>query len=80
MENQTQQQTTSLSLGDLIELKTIVEVASGRGAFQAKELSTVGRIYDKLSAFLAEATPPAPPEGTESTPPAGSAETDKQGE
>jgi hypothetical protein len=74
------QQPTQLSLGDLIDIKNILEVASGRGAFQAKELSAVGRVYDKLSAFLAEATPPAPPEGTEPDAPAESADTQQQGE
>jgi hypothetical protein len=67
MEND-QSQPTQLSLGDLVDLKNIVEVASTRGAFQAKELSVVGRVYDKLSAFLAEAAPPAAPENQEEAP------------
>ena len=37
---------------DLDELRTIIDVAAKRGAFHANEMSQVGRIYDKLSAFL----------------------------
>jgi hypothetical protein len=45
MENQ-------ITVTDLALLKSLVEVASTRGAFKADELSTVGQVYDKLNLFL----------------------------
>ena len=61
-----------LTLADMASIKTIIEAAVSRGAYQANELSTVGGIYDKLSAFIentqahlaaqpAEAQPPVEP-------------------
>lgn len=44
--------TPDLNLNDLAALKSIVEVASQRGAFKAGELESVGKIYNKLSTFL----------------------------
>ena len=44
---------TQLTITDLSSLLQIVEAASQRGAFKATELSQVGAVYDKLSAFLA---------------------------
>ncbi len=41
-----------LNISDLLALKSIVEVASQRGAFKANELEGVGRTYNKLSNFL----------------------------
>ncbi len=41
-----------LSVTDLINIKSILEVAVKRGAFNANELSGVGSVYDKLSKFL----------------------------
>jgi hypothetical protein len=49
MENQTQ---ITITAADLALLRSLVEVASSRGAFKADELSTVGQIYDKLNAFI----------------------------
>ena len=61
----------SLTLTDMAALKSLIEVATERGAFRAPEMSNVGAIYDKLSAFLsatqaqlaqqAEAQQPAEP-------------------
>ena len=42
----------SLSIGDLKNLSTIIDVATSRGAFRANELASVGTIYNKLQAFL----------------------------
>lgn len=42
----------SVSLQDLQLLGQIVDLASQRGAFRGNELSQVGAVYDKLSAFL----------------------------
>jgi hypothetical protein len=44
--------TPDLNLNDLAALKSIVEVASQRGAFKAGELESVGKIYNKLNTFL----------------------------
>lgn len=41
-----------LSLQDLVALKSIVDVASSRGAFKPNEMVAVGTIYAKLEKFL----------------------------
>lgn len=41
-----------LNISDLAALKSIVEVASQRGAFKATELEAVGKTFNKLNAFL----------------------------
>jgi hypothetical protein len=41
-----------LNLNDLAALRSIVDVASSRGAFKANELEAVGKIYNKLNNFL----------------------------
>jgi hypothetical protein len=41
-----------LNISDLMALKSIVEVASQRGAFKAAELETVGKTFNKLNTFL----------------------------
>lgn len=41
-----------LTVADLSSLRSIIEAASQRGAFKANELTQVGTVYDKLSAFL----------------------------
>ena len=42
----------SLNIQDIAFLLNIVDVASRRGAFRAEELSSVGTVYDKVTAFL----------------------------
>lgn len=44
--------TTQITIADLDTLKNVVDLASSRGAFRGAELSQVGTIYDKLTAFL----------------------------
>ena len=46
----------ALSIGDLKNLSTIIDVATSRGAFRANELASVGTIYNKLQAFLTKVT------------------------
>lgn len=46
------QQPADLNISDLAALKSIIEVASQRGAFKANELEAVGRTFNKLSNFL----------------------------
>ena len=46
-----------LSIGDLRNLATIMDVASTRGAFRANEMATVGLLYNKLNQFLTKVAP-----------------------
>lgn len=46
------QQSTDLNVSDLAALKSIIDVATQRGAFRAAELEAVGKTYNKLSVFL----------------------------
>ena len=47
------EQSPELTVQDLNAMKSIIDVASGRGAFKPNEMTTVGLIYDKLEKFLA---------------------------
>ena len=58
----------NLSVGDLKNLATILDVASTRGAFKANEMAGVGFLYNKLQAFLAKMAPEQKPEGTAEAP------------
>ena len=58
----------NLSVGDLRNLSTILDVASTRGAFKANEMAGVGIVYNKLQAFLAKVAPEQTPEGTAGAP------------
>jgi len=61
---QAQPDPTALSIGDLKNLSTILDVASTRGAFKASEMSGVGYIYNKLQAFLNKVTAEGQQAGT----------------
>ena len=54
--------TPELTVTDLINLRSIIDVAVRRGVFAANELSAVGATYDKLNAFLNVVAPPKPEE------------------
>lgn len=41
-----------LTIQDLTALSNIVDLASRRGAFQAREMESVGAAFNKLTAFL----------------------------
>lgn len=41
-----------LTVQDLQALKSIIDVASQRGAFRPNEMMTVGQVYTKLEQFL----------------------------
>jgi hypothetical protein len=56
------QPVTDLSIADLKNLATIIDVASTRGAFRANEMATVGLMYNKLQGFLARVAPETKPE------------------
>ena len=44
--------TTQITISDLDTIKNIINLAATRGAFRGEELSQVGVVYDKLTAFL----------------------------
>jgi len=44
--------TTQITISDLDTVKNIINLAATRGAFRGEELSQVGIVYDKLTAFL----------------------------
>ena len=48
-----------LTLIDLQNIRSIIDVASRRGAFGAAEMTGVGTVFDKLDAFLEAVTPNA---------------------
>jgi hypothetical protein len=68
---ETTTQPTQITIADLDTLKNIVDLASSRGAFRGAELTQVGAIYDKLSAFLGEIVAQAQvqQEAADATPP-----------
>jgi hypothetical protein len=45
-----------LNLHDLAAIRSIIDVASSRGAFKAAEMEAVGKVYNKLSVFLESVT------------------------
>ena len=68
MENQEQTNSETaaqpdLSVTDLTNIRSIIDVAVRRGAFGASEISGVGLAYDKLNAFL-NAVAASKPEGS----------------
>ena len=48
-----QGQATELTINDLGAIKSIIDVASQRGAFKPNEMVTIGQVYNKLESFLA---------------------------
>jgi hypothetical protein len=44
--------TQQITVADLDTIKNIIDLACTRGAFRGAELTQVGVVYDKLSAFL----------------------------
>ena len=57
----------NLTVADLRNLRTIIDIASSRGAFRGPELKPVGEAYDKLDQFVkaidAKSQTEAPVEG-----------------
>jgi hypothetical protein len=45
---------TQITIADLDTIKNIIDLACTRGAFRGAEISQVGAVYDKLTAFLEE--------------------------
>lgn len=50
-------QQPQLSINDLQNLRSIVDMAVRRGAFGASEMSAVGAAYDRVNAFLNAVAP-----------------------
>jgi len=50
-------QQPQLSINDLQNLRSIVDMAVRRGAFSANEISAVGATYDRVNAFLNAVAP-----------------------
>jgi hypothetical protein len=61
---QAEQAAVDLTVQDLAGLRSIIEVASQRGAFKAQELEAVGKMFNKLNTFL-EAVAKQQPQGQE---------------
>lgn len=70
MENQEQQAAPQPELGiaDLQNLRTLLDVATRRGAFGAAEMSQVGAVFDRVNTFL-NAVAPAKTEGDQAQEP-----------
>lgn len=51
---QEEQQTkpSELTINDLAALRSIIDIASTRGAFKPVEFETIGRVYSSLNNFL----------------------------
>lgn len=60
MTEETQPATPSadLTIVDLQNLRSIIDVAARRGAFAAAEMTAVGTVFSKLDGFLNAVAPP----------------------
>jgi len=47
---------TELNINDLVSIKSIIDIASQRGAFKANELEAVGKTYNRLNTFIETVT------------------------
>lgn len=47
-----QEEVPDLNINDLAAMKSIIDVASTRGAFKPNEMVSVGTIYSRLEKFL----------------------------
>ena len=56
-----------LTIADLTNLRSVIDVAAQRGAFRAAEMSAVGAVFNKLNTFLEAVYPQQlpPSEGVE---------------
>jgi len=66
----------SLNVQDMVNVVKIIDVVSGRGAVKGDEMSSVGRVRDRLVAFV-NANTPQPPADGEVSETADSAETEE---
>lgn len=47
-----------LNIQDLVGLKSVIDVATQRGAFKAAELEAVGKLYNRLNSFIESVSKP----------------------
>jgi hypothetical protein len=64
-EAQAEQAAVDLTVQDLAGLRSVIEVASQRGAFKAQELEAVGKLFNKLNTFLEAVAKAQPQQGQE---------------
>jgi hypothetical protein len=57
-----------LTINDLQNIRTIIDVASRRGAFGAAEMTGVGTTFDRLNTFLNAVAPAAPADAGQQPP------------
>lgn len=58
-----QQESNDLNVNDLNAMKTIIDLASSRGAFKPNEMVAVGQTYNKLVNFLNQVAKQSPQQG-----------------
>jgi len=58
------EEAVQLTLGDIATVKTIIEIATTKGAFEAKDLAVVGITYDRITKWLLANQPKTEAEGT----------------
>lgn len=58
-----QQESNDLNVNDLNAMKTIIDLASSRGAFKPSEMVAVGQTYTKLVNFLSQVSKQSPQQG-----------------
>jgi hypothetical protein len=68
-----QKQAPDLTITDLQNVRSVIDIAATRGAFKAAEMAAVGSVFNKLDAFLqavvpAQAAPAEAQPATEGTP------------
>lgn len=56
-EEQTQPAGPALTVSDLQNIRSIIDVAAKRGTFGAAEMTTVGGVFNKLDTFLSAVAP-----------------------
>ena len=52
MPKQKPEEEITLTIGDIATVKTIIEIATTKGAFEAKDLAVVGITYDRITKWL----------------------------
>jgi hypothetical protein len=52
-----EQKGPELTVTDLQNIRSIIDIAATRGAFKATEMAAVGTVFNKLDVFLAAVVP-----------------------
>ena len=64
---QSEVQAPDINIGDFNAILQIIDVASARGAFRGEELTSVGTVRDRVSAFVSFYTPKEEAKGDDDT-------------